>query len=112
MSEEQLRDRVRHFLQKEAEVRSGGDINFNPGLLMGDGRKRVGRPRKVGRPKGGDINYNPGLLVGDGRRKKGGASGNHSALSAWREFFEGYRAQHPNMPYREAQKRAAVIYKQ
>ena len=103
MSEAQLRERVRHFLRKEAEARSGmgmgGDLNYNPGLLIGDGR-RPGRPRKVGRPK-----------VVHHRAQKGGAVGNPHALSEWRHFFEKYRLAHPHLPYRQAQKMAAAAYK-
>lgn len=100
MDSDYLRQRVRNFLMKEAQIRSGGDLNYNPPMLLGDG-KRVGRPRKVGRPK----------IVKHRAVKKVGGSKQSDALADWRLFFEKYRRKHPNMPYREAQKKAAVEYK-
>lgn len=119
MDAEYLRQRVRHFLAKEAMARSGGDLNYNPGLLLGDGRKRpVGRPRKVGRPslkavKARKAVGRPRKAVGGARVKKSrvGHVGNAGALAQWRHFFESYRRKHPNMAYREAQKRAAAEYR-
>jgi hypothetical protein len=109
MDPEYLRQRVRHFLAKEAMARSGGDLNYNPGLLIGDGRKRaVGRPRKVGRPTLKAVKRRK--AVGGARPKKA-AKGNMAALSEWRKFFDGYRRRHPNMAYREAQQKAAAEYR-
>ena len=101
--EQHLRARVRHFLEKEAIARSGGDLNFNSGLLLGDGRKKR---------RGGDLNYNDGLLLGDGRKKRrGGASaGNPKALERWQKHLRAYRKEHPGISYREAQKRAKATF--
>ena len=84
MSEEQLRARVRHFLRQEASARTGGDINYNPGLLMGDGKKK--------------------------RKSRKGGEGNPKALNKWQKHLNAYRKQHPKMPFREAQQKAKASY--
>lgn len=37
---------------------------------------------------------------------------NTGGLSSWQAFLSNYRSQNPNMPFRQAQKQAAVLYKQ
>ena len=107
MDAEYLRQRVRHFLMKEANARSGGDLNYNPGLLLGDGRKR-----KVGRPTKAAVARRVKVAKAKKVKRVGGAAkGNIKALSAWRHYFEKYRRAHPNMDYRTAQKAAAAEYK-
>ena len=83
MSEAQLRNRVRHFLRQEAVARSGGDINYNPGLLMGDGKKK---------------------------RAAAAHEGNVTALNAWQKHLKKYRKLHPDMPFKEAQQKAKATY--
>lgn len=101
--EEFLRSRVRHFLKEEAKVRSGGDLVYNPGLLIGDGRKKR---------RGGDMPEDQGLLIGDGRRKRRGGASPQSikALEKWQKHLQAYRREHPGMSYREAQKRAKATF--
>ena len=84
MSEAQLRNRVRHFLRQEAVARSGGDINYNPGLLMGDGIKK--------------------------KRAAPAHEGNVEALKKWQKHLKAYRKLHPNMSFREQQQKAKASY--
>ena len=37
---------------------------------------------------------------------------NTGGLKSWQAFLSNYRSQNPNMPFRQAQKQAAVLYKQ
>jgi len=37
---------------------------------------------------------------------------NTGGLSDWRVFLNNYRSQNPNVPYRQAQKQASILYKQ
>lgn len=112
MSDDYLRQRVAHFLQKKAHaLQYGGDINMNSGLLIG-GKRRVGRPKKTHIAKSKAIKHKP--IKSHKRvahtKARGGVRGNPHALASWRHFLDQYRRAHPQLPYREAQARASMLY--
>ena len=53
-----------------------------------------------------------GLRLAGRRRPRGGAYRKAPAVfGQWRTFFDNYRAKHPNMAYRTAQKKASALWK-